>query len=326
MGIYTLTAACAHEYHRAGLAVVPLRTDGSKAPLVQWARATWRKPSWEELAPYFNRTAPAGIGILCGERSGGLEVLDFDDPAIYPAWASRVVPGLTGLLGTLPLVETPSGGRHLWYRCPTIEGNLVLARDRQSDNAPARLPPALIETRGEGGLVVAAGSPLEVHWTAGQVTGNLYDLLQGDPRKPPVITAEQREALFAAARGLNRYTPPPPRQTLCPPARRKAGSKGRALPGDKFNATASWEGILEPHGWRVAGVKGATLRWTKPNGSAGQVHATTGHGEADCLYVFSTDALPFEGNQAYSKFAAYAILTHGGDFRAAAQALAKQTP
>jgi hypothetical protein len=38
--------------------------------------------------------------------------------------------------------------------------------------------------------------------------------------------------------------------------------------------------------------------------------------------VFSSNAWPFEPQTAYSKFAAYALLEHHGDFRAAARLLA----
>ena len=44
----------------------------------------------------------------------------------------------------------------------------------------------------------------------------------------------------------------------------------------------------------------------------------------DLLYVFSSNAAPFEPEKGYSKFAVYALLNHGGDFTAAARALAAE--
>ena len=290
------TAIIAHEYHRSGLADLPLRTDGTKAPCVKWQ--VYR---WEEIAHWFNRPFPCGIGILCGKRSNGLEVLDFDDPAAYPQWSSRVD---AHLLATLPLVATPSDGAHLYYRCETQEASQVLARDAAGGVA--------IETRAEGAYVVACGSPLAVH-----EAGKPYDLIRNDPRNPPLITTEQRAALHAAARALNLYAPPPKKASK---PRDRTQPKGRQLAGDKFNATASWEEVLEPHGWRIAGSRGGKTYWTKPNGKHGACHATTGYGEADCLYVFSTDAAPFEERQAYNKFAAYALLEFKGDYKRAARA------
>src|SRR5262249_51329790 len=40
--------------------------------------------------------------------------------------------------------------------------------------------------------------------------------------------------------------------------------------------------------------------------------------------VFSTNAEPFEAERSYSKFEAYALLRHGGDFKGAARELRRQ--
>src|SRR5262249_42289775 len=42
------------------------------------------------------------------------------------------------------------------------------------------------------------------------------------------------------------------------------------------------------------------------------------------FYVFSTNAYPFEHETSYSKFAAYALLNHNGDYKAAARAIAER--
>ena len=56
------------------------------------------------------------------------------------------------------------------------------------------------------------------------------------------------------------------------------------------------------------------------------VSASTGHCKGpsgnDLFYVFSTSATPFEAEMSYSRFAAYAVLNHRGDFGAATKALA----
>src|SRR5205823_2198294 len=51
--------------------------------------------------------------------------------------------------------------------------------------------------------------------------------------------------------------------------------------------------------------------------------ATTNHGGYDLLYVFSTSTV-FDAERGYSKFAAYTILDHAGDFRAAAAELGRR--
>ena len=50
--------------------------------------------------------------------------------------------------------------------------------------------------------------------------------------------------------------------------------------------------------------------------------ATTGFAGSDLMYVFSSNADPFEQHAWYTKFHAYTLLNHAGDFRAAARDLA----
>ena len=168
--------------------------------------------------------------------------------------------------------------------------------------------------KSEGAYIVAPGSPAETH-----PDHDLYDLLQGDPRNPPIITTEQRAALHAHARAFNLYCPAPRKPTK--PIDRKA-LKGRKLPGDIFNATTEWADILEAHGWTATKTKGDTTYWTKPSGTGGHAHATTGHGQGDCFYCFTSDPPKhLEANRPYNKFAVWTALNHDGDFKRAAQAL-----
>lgn len=90
-------------------------------------------------------------------------------------------------------------------------------------------------------------------------------------------------------------------------------------PGDEFNKKAKWPDILSPHGWRVSHEKMGVTYWIRPGKTDGH-SATTGFC-GELLYVFSENALPFESNTAYTKFAAFTILNHGGDFGEAARAL-----
>lgn len=311
MSIYAPTADIAHCYHEAGLAVIPLRLDGTKAPSVKWAAEGWRRSSWEELAPWFDRPAPCGIGVICGRRSGNLEVLDFDchrSPSVYPRWANSIA---SELIAKLVIVATPSGGRHAWYRSMTTEGGTALARAAETEEG--KLPPATIELKAEGCYIVAPGSPAETH-----PDHDLYDLIQGDPRHPPLLSNEERAELHRHARALNLYHPDtkPPTKPI---NRKRLG--GRKLPGDIFNQTAEWEDILEPHGWRMASTKGGTTYWTKPDGTRGHTHATTGYGGANLFHCFTSDASPFTEGEDYKPFAVFALLNHDGDFKRAAAAL-----
>lgn len=98
-------------------------------------------------------------------------------------------------------------------------------------------------------------------------------------------------------------------------------------PGDEFNRRGDWSDLLGRHGWSVDHTSGEVTRWTRPGKGAG-VSATTGkcrtEGSGDLLYVFSSNADPFEADTAYCKFAAYTLLEHGGDFEKAAGELRRQ--
>lgn len=86
-----------------------------------------------------------------------------------------------------------------------------------------------------------------------------------------------------------------------------------------YNARARWPDILEPLGWTHYRDRGENQHWTRP-GERGRTSATINdHGDG-LLYVFSTDA-GLEDHRAYSKFGAYAVLHHAGDYTAAATAL-----
>src|SRR5262249_49783232 len=60
--------------------------------------------------------------------------------------------------------------------------------------------------------------------------------------------------------------------------------------------------------------------WRRPGKNEG-VSATTNYAGSGLLYVFTSNGAPFEADTAYTAFAAYTLLTHRGDFSAAAQAL-----
>src|SRR5262249_39735139 len=99
---------------------------------------------------------------------------------------------------------------------------------------------------------------------------------------------------------------------------------GRRRPGDDFDERAEWEDVLAPHGWVAVGECAGVTSWRRPGKSEG-ISATTGYCRSadggDLLHVFTPNALPPECDHTYSKFGAYAVLEHGGDFRRAARHL-----
>lgn len=89
-------------------------------------------------------------------------------------------------------------------------------------------------------------------------------------------------------------------------------------PGSVFNATASWEEILT--GWVHVGIEGEVTYWRRPGKTEG-LSASTNYGGSDLLWVWTTST-EFDSNVSYTKFGAYTVLNHGGDFSTAGQTLA----
>jgi putative DNA primase/helicase len=140
------------------------------------------------------------------------------------------------------------------------------------------------------------------------------------PKDFHVVPRELLEALAAEHQPAGPQTQAngPPRAG---PAKATARGGVGTLPGDDFEARASWAEILEPHGWRIDRTIGEETRWTRPGKGAG-TSATTGHNAG--LHVFTSSAPPFEPGGNYNKFHVYTLLNYNGDFGAAAKALAEQ--
>jgi hypothetical protein len=95
-------------------------------------------------------------------------------------------------------------------------------------------------------------------------------------------------------------------------------------PGDDYSAKATVTEVielLEKHGAAVVRECGGITYVRRPGKEDGGHSATVGYKGTNLFYCFSSTWPPFEGNKAYSPFGIYALLGHGGDFRAAAAAL-----
>lgn len=191
--------------HKCGLCVVPPRQDGSKRPYPgEWKQYQERLSTEAEIRHWY-ANGLTGLGLITGEVSGGLELLEFDDEDAKSAFIKGASTWKLGdLLGRIVkgyCEKTPSGGRHLLYRCKVIEGNQKLARRLKRENEKQHERDnvkVLIETRGERGFVITAPSDGRIH-----PTGNPYVLISGGFETIVTITPEEREGLHNLA-ALNR--------------------------------------------------------------------------------------------------------------------------
>ncbi|HEX5084217.1 MAG TPA: bifunctional DNA primase/polymerase, partial [Blastocatellia bacterium] len=337
-----LTAARA--YLASGLSIIPIGARSKTTPPgVAWKVYQTRRPTDDELRAWIARYP--GIGIVGGEVSGrdgaGLEILDLESIAPIDDFRQLVDEAAPGLLDHLPRVRTPTGGRHVYYRCETVEGNQKLAQRAEivtGDDLPRTADGAidkaaikkdglreidgkyfkirtLIETRGEGGQVL---SPLCLPGT--HPSGGVYELINGDLRDIPTITARERECLLTAARACNEFVEP----TKAKGTREAKAGEGRGpKPGADYNARSDAfeksKALLEDHGWTVFRDQGVGPLLSRP-GVDDHCSARLFNGGA--LHVFSSNAVPFNINETYSPFAVYTELKHDGDYPAATRALA----
>ena len=308
--------------HDAGLNLLPIRAGGKAPDLEDWKRyQASRYPKAELLRRLDPVAASPRVAIVCGAVSGGVEAIDFDLQAMqYAAWRDLVESRSPGLLERLVIETSPSGGRHVLYRCESpVPGcrKLAMVQVRADGPEPVEVggktwtpkrvgdaylvEPCGIETRGEGGIVVC--------WpTKG------YALLKGDLRSLPTITTDEREVLISSAVAMNEGHD---RAVVGRRVVDPRSSTGEIRSGDDFNERGDVAGVLRDHGWRPI-REGKNQYWARPDGSM-KVHATL---KDRVFFVFSTNAQPFEANKAYSPFAVYTLLDHHGDFKMAARTLA----
>jgi hypothetical protein len=314
-------------YTKSGLSVVPTGKD--KIPLNSWKPMQIAIPSGESVKIDFSKPGTC-VALVAGKVSGNLEMLDFDfEGTFFDAWKELVEKEFPGLIERLIKQKTQNGGCHIAYRCPDTEipGNMKLASEcievpNQGDhefkgkafkaisrNGKYFIAPTFIETRGEGGYFLAYPSP-----------GYLIE--QNRFSQIPNISKEEREILIESAKALNKWVPE--QTTSTKPTKTKY--LDQKTPGDDFEQRGDVESVLKNHGWtntgRTATVNGDPgEHWRRPGKERGQ-SATLINGKR--LFVFSTNAAPFESDRVYTPFAIYAMLNNGGSFSAAAKELYRQ--
>jgi hypothetical protein len=293
------------EYRKAGLSIIP--TSGEKVPVVSWKQFQERIATEQEVEPWLSNFEH--FGVVCGKVSGHLELIDFDNRAgrdialIFQYWRGMLDEQAPGLFERLLIARSQSGGFHVPYRCPEtkIPGNMKLAEFKTGDKILT-----LIETRGEGGQFLVYPSPG-------------YRVMAGDFCSVPVVTARERAFMLGAARSFNECVEPS--RVVNGP--RKTRPKGTGLsPGDDFNKRGDLPALLSKHGWSPVKGNAHFEHWRRPGKETGGHSASIIEGRI--LFVFSSNAHPFEPGTSYSVFAVYTYLEHGGDYSKAARELAHQ--
>ncbi len=303
----------------AGLSVIPIKNDGSKAPaLWQWAPYQERRATVEELSTWLAITPGLppqnGIAVIGGAVSGNAECIDFDEEALFHVWVKIVKRENPDLPSRLVAIQTPRPGWAIWFRSPEtfeVPGNMKLARGFRSDEPGAMKLKTLIETRGTGGYQIVPPSPGSCH-----PSGRPYIVTHGDLANLPVLTGEQRDLLIETAQGLTEFAE---KVRTMPHSSNGDGER----PGDLYNQEGDWNSLLTRNGWTLAREQGGVEYWRRPGKTHG-ISASLGHVAPGKLMVFSTNAYPLESDHAYDLFGALCRLEYGNSTTATAEALAAQ--
>lgn len=290
----------AKKYLAQGLSVIPV--GANKIPIGEWKDFQAERMTDKQAEKKFSDDRE--IGIVCGEVSGNLEAIDVDCKYDLSGTLFSDFIDLIGLDLTERLViqKTPSNGFHLLYRCEKIEGNKKLAEREATDEekAEGERVKVLIETRGRGGYIVA--SPCKG-----------YEVIQHHFHQIPVITPDERERIFNAARSLNQVFK---EHQIHKPVN---VTKSQSNVFEDYDNRADIIGLLISHGWTQMSDNGDTVKFRRPGKTD---TSTSGDYQRSKKWFKSwSTSTPFEAGKAYKPYAVFTILECGGDFSQASKRL-----
>lgn len=301
------------ELHQFGCSVIP--TLPGKKPAFAWKKHQETPASEAEIRAWYTAHPDWGLAVICGEISGNLTMIELEGRAAHRYAELKALfedHGQGELWETINrgwFEQSPSGGLH-WF----IRGTETPAGNQKLAVGTNKL--VLAETRGNGGYVIVAPTPVSHH-----PSGQPWARITGGPNTAPILNPAEVETVLDLFRLLDETGAPSepqlPTHTPTPQASQTPGQR----PGDQYNQEASWDQILI--GWHKNRVTDGTTYWTRPGKNPAEGDsATTGHSTdgVDRLYVFSTST-EFPTEEPISKFRAYSILNHGGDDQTAARTL-----
>jgi hypothetical protein len=301
--------SAARAYLTAGYWPLPLPPRKKASPPEGYTGRNGREVSAEQVDHWVVEQRSGNICLRLPPGVAGIDVDAYKDDRHMAAWEE-----LTARCGPLPAAPWCSS------RNDGVSG-IRLFRVPEDWEAAGKLP--------EGSNGTSPGEVIQWHHryvvcppSIHPDTGRAYRWRSGSITKVadlPALPQPWLDALSPSA------MPAEPTARPVPVPRTADQAGGR--PGDDFNERADWlADVLGPYGWELHHEVGGTLYVTRPGKSVREGHsATIGHSKdgVERLYVFSADAAPFELEKPYTKFAAWALLNHGGDYQAAARELGR---
>ncbi len=271
-------------WHRAGWAPLPVKLDGTKAPLVpEWRQyhGAGNGPPEEQVREWFRDGHP-GLAVMLGAVSGNRVMLEFEARGVGEGYRDRWLEllrerghaeladrYLTGLL-----MASPSGGLNGFLRIDSAEpagSERLISRERTAEEAAqwreangkdedASVPHlVLAEIKGDRGYALVWPSHGPAH-----ATGKPYRLIAGSPETDPVFTEAEFAILCETARELSPVKEKPRRTRMevregrpvirdwSPLEAGGTGARSGERPGDHYNRVLGRDGFLDfmlAHGW-----------------------------------------------------------------------------
>jgi hypothetical protein len=283
-----------------------------KKSIFTWKKYQQRFPTKRELYYMFNHQDCAGMAIVCGQISAGLEVIDIDlkydlSGRLFHDLQLKITEKNGDLMAKLVIARTRNNGRHLLYRCACPGKNTALARRAATEDELKANPnvtvKVLIETRAEQGYCMVAPTPG-------------YEFIQHGLSQIALITEKERQIIFTAARQLNLLKEPErsinQRRTYTP-------QEIADSPFTDFNNRGDIKELLVRHGWTVEDDRSDKIVFKRP-GDTDKASSGDFNYELGMFSTFSTST-DFRSLQGYRPSAVFAILECGGDFKTAARKL-----
>lgn len=278
-------------YLNYGFSVIPANEDKSPA-IHSWKEFQQRRMVNGEVERNF--VSASAVAIICGKVSGNMEVIDIDckydhNGTLTENFFSLLEDNLPAICDKLVIAKTKNKGWHIYYRCNSIEGNKKLATNAQGE--------VLIETRGEGGYVIAPPSPG-------------YEFKKGTFENISTISVEEREQLLSIAQSFDES------------AIAKGAQDERSFglsPFDDFNERGDVISLLEKHGWTVVEESGERIHLKRPGETKSKVSGNW-HSKRRIFYPFTTST-QFVAGRGYNATMVFNLLECNGNYAEASKKL-----
>jgi len=295
-----------------GISLIPVRDKDhgdkkAKSPcMVSWKPQQTERMTEAELWEAMNQYDTTAIGVVCGEISGRLELIDIDSkykPGIEALLIKDIEKLYPEIFPKIRIHATPSGGRHIIYRIEDhdVEGNLKLAGryatdDEVKDQLKAgkkRLSKTInfLETRGEGGYFLYPPS-----------LG--YSVVQDVPI--PLITWEERCGLINLCRSYDEVIKVAP----TPQPTKSQNDYYTTNPFEDFNNTCDPIKLMEEYGWKYLKDNARFIWFTRPGKDNGV--SASWHHEKRVFFIF-TSSTDLNNERGYNPATLLAEFGFAGD-------------